>query len=134
MKQRCNDPNSSDYHLYGAKGISVCDAWGKDYTSFREWAMSNCYSPNLTIDRIDNNGDYEQGNCRWVSAREQARNTTRNHFVQLEGETKTLAEWSEISGIESSLIRYRIKAGWTVKDAITITPNTNHNGGNHGSH
>ncbi|PNH18659.1 hypothetical protein B6K86_08665 [Lachnospiraceae bacterium] len=73
MKQRCQNPNNQDYKYYGARGIGVCDSW-KNYLNFRSWALANGYEKGLTIDRIDSDGNYEAGNCRWISIQEQQKN------------------------------------------------------------
>lgn len=74
MKSRCSNPKVNKYPLYGGRGIEVCDEWMRDVCAFYEWAVSNGYADNLTIDRIDCDGNYEPGNCRWVSVAEQNRN------------------------------------------------------------
>lgn len=117
MRQRCNDENCTDYISYGARGIAICKDWD-DYRSFHRWALANGYKDNLTIERIDVNGNYEPNNCKWISPAAQARNKTNNHKITYNGQTKTLAEWAEILGIKSSLLRYRLR-NWGVERAFT---------------
>ena len=109
MLFRCYNKNSSDYANYGGRGISVCNEWKDSFENFYNWAMSNGYAEGLTIDRINNNGNYDSSNCRWVSMKLQSRNTRTNHLYTYKGETKTIAEWAEITGIGHDTLTYRIK-------------------------
>ena len=93
---RCHSSNIKITNRYGERGIKVCKEWREDYLVFKEWALKNGYSDKLTIDRIDNNGNYEPKNCRFVDAKEQARNRRTSRFETIDGETKTVAEWAEI--------------------------------------
>lgn len=123
MKGRCYNPNSRGYKWYGERGIKICDEWmGENgFQNFYNWAIANGYGENLTIDRIDVNGNYEPSNCRWVTIQEQRRNTRRNHWITINGETKMISEWAKLMNISSSTIRNRIKMGMSECDAV-ITP------------
>lgn len=120
MKKRCHLKTHIHYKNYGGRGIVVCDEWKNDSKTFFEWALSNGYRDDLTIDRIDNNGNYEPSNCRWVSVKTQCRNTRKNHLITYNGETRCLIEWSELTGIKHTTIDERLKRGWTVEQALTI--------------
>lgn len=120
MKNRCYNPNNHSYYAYGERGIKVCAEW-HEYLKFKEWAMNNGYSDNLSIDRIDVNCDYEPGNCRWATQKEQMRNTRKNHILKFNGKEKTIAEWSEEIGINYHTLKQRInKYGFSVEEALTI--------------
>lgn len=117
MKQRCENKNNGRYYNWGARGIRVCEQW-HNFANFQEWALDNGYSADLTIDRINGAGDYEPTNCRWATRKVQANNKRTNHLIEIDGEKRTIAEWSEISGVKSVTICYRINKGWPAKDAV----------------
>lgn len=108
MIARCENPNSTNYSRYGERGITVCDDWHNDYDTFYEWAMANGYSDDLSIDRINNDGNYSPENCRWTDIVTQANNTRRNHLVTYNGITHTLSEWSRLLDIPKETLRYRV--------------------------
>ena len=115
MKQRCYNPRMPNFKYYGAKGITVCDEWKNNSQAFYDWAISHDYSDDLTIDRIDNNGNYCPENCRWVTMKEQDNHRTNNIVIVFNGESHTIPEWSEIVGIKQYVIRNRINRGWSIK-------------------
>lgn len=78
MRQRCNNPNREAYSLYGGKGVKLCEEWSS-YPAFKEWAINNGYADNLSIDRIDSNGNYEPSNCRWITLSENVARANKNH-------------------------------------------------------
>jgi predicted ATP-grasp superfamily ATP-dependent carboligase len=118
MKQRCLTPTSDRYPLYGGRGISIIKSWVDDFECFKGWAESNGYHEALSLDRIDNNGNYEPTNCRWATQKEQMRNTRTNRLIEHEGDVKTLAEWSEITGIHGETLRKRLERGLSTKDSF----------------
>lgn len=120
MKERCSRKENVAYNSYGGRGIKVCDEWIHDFASFRDWATANGYSDQLSIDRIDPNGNYCPQNCRWESTKTQANNKRRNHSLTHNGKTMTLAQWAEETGINYSTLRSRInREGLTLEEAIT---------------
>lgn len=121
MKARCEDPNSHKYHAYGGRGITVCEEWLNSFESFYDWATASGYRDDLSIDRINNDGNYCPENCRWATAKEQANNTRRNRLLTYNGETHTVAEWAKIVGITKTALYHRLSRGWSVKEAL-ITP------------
>lgn len=125
MRQRCSNPNWTDYHLYGGRGISVCSEWDKSFDVFKKWAINNSYKHNLSIDRIDNEKGYFPENCKWSTPKEQARNRRNSRILVYQKQSKTLAEWSEVIGLSSATIRKRIDAGWSINEAFKTPINTN---------
>lgn len=111
MRLRCNNPNYKQYKDYGGRGIKVCKEWDS-FVCFSYWAEHNGYKENLTLDRIDNNGNYCADNCRWTTRRVQNNNKRNNHLISFLGKTYTLSQWAEISGINkgtfiSRIIKYK---------------------------
>src|SRR4051812_32000106 len=98
MRERCNNKNFIYYKMYGGRGISVCDEWSSS-APFIKWALNNGYTDVLTLDRINNDGNYEPGNCRWVTMKVQCNNRSDNVFIEHNGCAKTIAQWSDDSGI-----------------------------------
>lgn len=129
MRERCRGREAHHYKSYKAKGITVCAEW-LVYANFRKWALSNGFRKGLTLDRYPNgNGNYEPGNCRWATKREQQNNTSRTHFLTLNGVTKPLTHWAEELGLDPVLLRARIGRGWTDEQALTFPLGKNRPGG-----
>lgn len=118
MKRRCDLKTQRAYKDYGGRGISVCDEWKNDYTSFRDWALSHGYAEGLTIDRINNNGNYEPSNCRWVPFSVQCNNRRSNILVDHNGESHSVAEWCRILNLSDTMIYQRIQSGMAGDRAI----------------
>ena len=119
MKDRCYNPNNKDYKNYGARGIVVCDRWLYSFENFIE-DMGKRPSDEHLIDRIENNDDYFPKNCKWSTIEESNRNSRNCHFIEFNGQTKTMIEWSEEYGIEYHKLADRInKLGWDIQKALT---------------
>lgn len=103
MRARCNNPKSNRYKTYGARGIKVCERWESDFLNFLA-DMGRRPSADHSIERKDNDRNYEPGNCIWATRKEQARNRRTSRFIVVDDVSLTLAEWSEVSGINSQTI------------------------------
>lgn len=127
MKQRCYNPNNTNYKYYGGKGIKVCDEWldsEEGLVKFYFWAITHGYRDNLTIDRINSNGDYTPENCRWTNHTIQANNKGNNVYLTLNGVSHTAATWSEITGISVYNIYNRKKnLKWNDEKTLTTPEN-----------
>jgi hypothetical protein len=119
MISRCTSPKTSGFQDYGGRGIRVCDEWFTFTNFFRDMGFRPF---NSSLDRINNDGNYEPGNCRWASRLEQANNTRFNHRITFKGETKTVAQWSRHFGYSRNLIMTRIRRGWPLEKAFTEPP------------
>lgn len=122
IKQRCLNSNNPKYHIYGGKGVSIYSEWKDDFIKFKDWALSNGYSDNLTIDRIDVDGNYEPSNCRWITNKEQQNNRSNNVFIEYKGMTKTLQEWSDDLGFCYKTLQKRLNHGWGAERAFSTPP------------
>lgn len=118
MVRRATEPTYPDYPQYGGRGISVCDEWRESFEAFAR-DMGPTYSEGLTLDRINNNGNYEPGNCRWATATEQARNKRSNRLLTFNGKTMPMSAWAEHTGIRRNAIQSRLGNGWSVERALT---------------
>ncbi len=112
MIQRCRNPGNHAFDRYGGRGISVCDRWRTSFAAFID-DMGPRPSADHSIDRINNDGDYEKANCRWSTRTVQGRNKRSNRRLLIGGETRVLAEWAERSGLTESVIDARLRRGWT---------------------
>ena len=115
MKNRCQNKNDDSYYKYGGRGIKVCKRWMK-FENFLEDMGER--PEGMSIDRIEGDKGYEPGNCRWATAVEQARNTRRNRLITYNGESKSIVEWSELTGIPQDTLRGRLNMGWSHIETI----------------
>lgn len=116
MRSRCKYKKNDHYHLYGGRGITVCQRWDSFLNFLKD--MGTKPSPEYSIDRVDNNKNYEPSNCRWASPAEQQKNKRTVRRVTISGETKTVPEWCAIYGINRHSVDARVHRGWDIVDAI----------------
>ena len=110
MKHRCYNLEDKKYYRYGGRGISICDEW-LNFDNFAKWSLNNGYADNLSIDRINNDGNYEPSNCRWTNNKQQCRNRRTNIKTQYNGKEMTLIEISEITNIPYVTLNDRYHRG-----------------------
>lgn len=118
MKQRCLLKTCNAYRLYGGRGIKVCDEW-IGFAKFQEWSLVNGYAEGLSIDRINNDGDYCPNNCRWADIFVQMNNTSRNRVISFRDERETMAEWARSFGLKYSLMSKWVRKGRSMNDIAT---------------
>lgn len=107
IKERCYNKHDARYHRYGGRGITVCDEWKNDFKAFYDWAVNNGYDEKLTIDRIDNDGNYQPNNCRWSTVKEQCNNRETNIKITIGNSTRSLQEWCDIFEVDYKKINAR---------------------------
>lgn len=120
MLNRCNSPADKGYYNYGGRGIKVCERWHK-FENFYE-DMGPRPGKEYSLDRIENDGDYEPGNVKWATDKEQCRNKRTNKLLTFNGETHCLTEWAEIVGMTPNTLQLRLFYGWSVEKALTTPP------------
>lgn len=123
MLHRCDNANNPQFKDYGARGVGVCDKWRTFEGFFAD--MGDC-PPGLTLERVDNDGSYGPGNCRWATRKEQARNRRDNRHITFRGETLCAVEWAERFGMKKDTFMRRLRLGWLMED-IASTPVSRHN-------
>lgn len=119
MKTRCYNTNDPGYLYYGAKGIQICNEWLEDFMRFYKWAITNGYSDDLSIDRINVNGNYEPSNCRWATKKEQNNNKSTNLNIEYNGKIQSVEEWSNETGLSKDSIYKRLSMGWSIEKTLT---------------
>ena len=121
MIRRCHDPRRKDYPKYGGKGITVCEEWRQSFEEFSKWAYAHGYKDGMTLDRVNNKHGYSPMNCRWLSSRNQSYNRKSNHYLTVNGKTKTMEEWCNLTGLSPDCVLHRLQRGWSDYDAV-MTP------------
>lgn len=111
MRRRCADPKHWNFQYYGGKGVRVCSEWMDDPRPFVAWLHSQGWNPNLSIDRVDGNGDYSPENCRLADRKTQCRNQAQTIFATINGKRRALREWAEIAGIKGDTVKRRFYRG-----------------------
>lgn len=119
IKQRCYNKNNINYFRYGERGIKMSEEWNK-FDKFEFWALNNGYKEDLTIERIDVNGDYSPENCTWIPISKQAFNTTRNLYIEYKGKRVRLKTLCDDLGLNYNRTFSRLQRGWEIEDAISI--------------
>jgi hypothetical protein len=121
MKRRCYDPSNPSYERYGGSGVTVCDVWRDSYEAFVAHAGVRP-SPQHTLDRIDNDGNYEPGNVRWATKEEQGTNRDTTHMLEFSGETLSIQQWSRRFALHPATIKTRLRLGWSIERTLTEAP------------
>lgn len=117
MRERCNNPNAVNYDRYGGRGIKVCERWSSFENFYAD--MGDRPFPRAEIDRIDNDGDYEPGNCRWATRSQNGNNTSANRAITFRGKTQNIVQWAKEFGLSYPAVYQRLKLGWSIEKALT---------------
>ncbi len=115
MKHRCDNPKGKNWENYGGRGITYCERWSKFENFLIDMGEK---SKGYTLERINNDGNYELNNCKWIPLEEQAGNKRNNVFVDYKGTRRTIAEWSRVLHINANTLRSRLKGGWSIQKAF----------------
>lgn len=118
MRNRCYWDKHHRSKNYKLRGIIVCEEWKNDFVSFYNWSIENGWVKGLSIDRINNDGNYCPSNCRWATVKEQSRNRTSNVWLTINGDKKIAKDWSLIYGVQPATIHQRLKKGWSHEEAV----------------
>lgn len=124
--QRCTNPNNKNYANYGGRGIDICEEWRRDFESFHNHIspLPNCGEKGYSLDRIDNNGNYEPGNMRWATQETQVNNSRNVRLLTLNGKTQTIVKWEKEFNFPIGVIRKRLHRNWPIDQALTTPPGT----------
>lgn len=116
MIQRCTNPNNKKFYRYGGRGIMICQRWRESFQAF----LQDMGEPPAghSLDRINNDGNYEPGNCRWAPTETQARNRSNNRLLMFKGKTQTIIEWAKELGIARNTIQTRLRLGWKIERVL----------------
>ena len=122
MIQRCGDNNSYNRLNYNQRGVKVCELWMNDFQAFLDYVsnLPHYGEPGYSLDRINNDGDYEPGNVRWANAITQANNRSNNVRITYNGETHTMAEWARKLGMPYSKLQWRLYSGWPIEKVFDV--------------
>lgn len=118
MKHRCLNKNAKRYSRYGGRGITVCDRWLQSFKNF--YVDMGPRPEGTTLERRDNDGNYEPNNCCWATPREQSNNMRRNKHIEFNGKRKTIAQWSRETGLKPVTIRTRLRRGWAIRQVFNL--------------
>lgn len=125
IQQRCYNPKHRSYKNYGGRGILMCEQWRENFYSFYQWAVANKWEQGKPIDRINNNGNYEPDNCRFVTIKENNRNKRKNINITFNGVTQCIAAWAADLNVDFKTLKYRLSNNqWSLEEALTTPKNT----------